>query len=94
MSDLSAQDRSRFRQMFENADVVEEIWEADAACREYAHISFFAEPGQSLEPAKIVCSLCLVRDECLAFAIEHDLNDGVFGGLSPRERARLGRVAA
>lgn len=69
-------------------------WEADAACREYPHVVFFAERGQSLEPAKVVCSLCLVRDDCLSFALEHGFTEGVFGGLSPRERARLGRVAA
>jgi len=31
------------------------------------------------------CARCLVRDSCLAYALEHDERDGVLGGLSTRE---------
>ncbi|TML93581.1 MAG: hypothetical protein E6G06_01730 [Actinobacteria bacterium] len=34
------------------------------------------------EPARAVCGRCLMRDECLAFALEHHER----GGLSRRER--------
>jgi WhiB family redox-sensing transcriptional regulator len=39
--------------------------------------------------AKAVCRECPVRDECLAYALDHREHDGVWGGLSARERRRL-----
>ncbi len=36
--------------------------------------------------AKAICARCLVRDECLNFAIENEENYGIWGGLTPKER--------
>lgn len=68
-------------------------WQADALCKEpsHAHISWHPGRGEDTRPAKAVCGRCLVREECLAFALEHE-NDGgntrvgIWGGLSARER--------
>jgi WhiB family redox-sensing transcriptional regulator len=46
-------------------------WMRDAACREHPEVSFYAELGESLEPARAVCAGCLVRDECLGHALDH-----------------------
>lgn len=40
-------------------------------------------------PAKAVCAGCPVRAECLAFALEHGLDDGIFGGLDAADRRAL-----
>jgi len=65
-------------------------WHRDAACRGHTDL-FFPIRGQATEPAKAICATCLVRDECLAAALE--MGDGgpvgVWGGMSARERKKL-----
>jgi WhiB family redox-sensing transcriptional regulator len=39
--------------------------------------------------AQQVCARCEVRGECLEFALEHEEAHGIWGGLTPRGRARL-----
>lgn len=36
--------------------------------------------------AKAICADCPVRASCLAFALEHDLQENIWGGLLPDER--------
>jgi WhiB family redox-sensing transcriptional regulator len=43
------------------------------------------------EEAKAVCAGCPVRPDCLAFALDTEQNDGVWGGLSETERRALKR---
>ena len=64
-------------------------WHRDAACRGYADL-FFPTRGQAIEPAKAICARCLVRDECLAAALEMG-DGGVWGGTSASERKKLRR---
>jgi WhiB family redox-sensing transcriptional regulator len=64
-------------------------WQRDALCREYPPQMFFPSSGASFEPAREVCGRCLVRDACLAFALEHEEPDGCWGGLSGHERRAL-----
>lgn len=66
-------------------------WQADAACHEHPEVNFFPPPGQSGDDARAVCARCLVRDECLAFAIETRTECGFFGGTSGNERKKLWR---
>lgn len=71
-------------------------WENDAACQEYPPELFF-DDGM-IEEAKAACAGCLVRAECLAYAlaIEENQQDifGVWGGMaaSERERMRAGQL--
>jgi WhiB family redox-sensing transcriptional regulator len=74
-------------------------WHADALCREHPEISWFPEHGESTTPARAVCARCLVREECLEYALDDPgaLRWGVWGGTTERERRALrrqGRVAA
>jgi WhiB family transcriptional regulator, redox-sensing transcriptional regulator len=68
-----------------------EAWQADALCNEYsAHADWwFPPPGIPTKPARRVCERCLVRNECLAFAVDHHILDGVWGGTTGQERRRL-----
>ena len=69
-------------------------WHADAACREHPEVTFYPTRGDDTRPAKQVCAGCLVRDECLADAVEHNELHGVWGGTSYKERKVLRRHAA
>lgn len=39
--------------------------------------------------ARLVCASCPVAGECLAYAIDNGENDGMWGGMDPRERWEL-----
>ena len=69
--------------------VVRPPWMADALCRERPEVEFFVDVGEDVEPAKAVCAGCLVKVECLAFALNTGVDHGVWGGTSPRARAAL-----
>jgi|SRR5882724_7430946 len=64
-------------------------WRADALCREYPDVAWFGKTERSSKAAKAVCSACLVRDECLAYAMADHTLDGIWGGLTRRERGQL-----
>ena len=70
-------------------------WVADAACREHTEVDFFPERGEFLDEARAVCAGCLVRRDCLAYALDHGVV-GVWGGTSGRGRwsARPSRPGA
>jgi hypothetical protein len=73
---------------------VETRWQHDAACQEAADPDvFFPGKSDSGEAAKQVCAGCPVTGECLEFALATmpaaDRDHGVYGGLTPAERARL-----
>lgn len=42
-----------------------------------------AQPNQG---AKALCQDCPAREACLQYALDHQIHDGVWGGLSYRER--------
>lgn len=50
---------------------------------------FFPERGESLEPAVKVCASCIVKTECLEYAIVNRERSGVWGGESERSRRRI-----
>lgn len=72
----------------------------DLAWQEYSNCLgvdpdlFFPERGASTREAKEVCRGCVVREECLEFAIRHGEKFGIWGGLSERERRRIRRERA
>jgi WhiB family redox-sensing transcriptional regulator len=67
-------------------------WAADAACREHPELDWFPSRGEAHTSQKAVCSGCLVRDECLAYAMATGVTCGVWGGTSERERRQLRRI--
>jgi WhiB family redox-sensing transcriptional regulator len=50
---------------------------------------FFPERGAPTSDAREVCRGCLVRAECLNYALATNEQHGIWGGLSGRERRRL-----
>ncbi len=64
-------------------------WQADALCIEYPDVDWFAERGEKAEAAKAVCGRCLVQLECRDYAVVNDIREGIWGGLSDRERRQL-----
>jgi WhiB family redox-sensing transcriptional regulator len=52
---------------------------------------FYPIRGEATAPAKAVCRDCIVRVDCLEFALDNREKFGVWGGLSERERRRVRR---
>lgn len=67
-------------------------WYADALCAQVDPAPFYPEDGGSIRPAKQVCAMCPVRDQCRAYALENDEQWGVWGGMSESDRRKLRRA--
>jgi WhiB family transcriptional regulator, redox-sensing transcriptional regulator len=63
-------------------------WHEQAACVDVPTRRFFPERGAAVLTASVkrVCQGCPVRLECLEFALAENIQHGVWGGTSPRER--------
>ena len=65
-----------------------EDWSARAACRTTDPDALFVQ-GAAQNRAKALCSGCVVRTECLADALDNEVEFGVWGGMTERERRAL-----
>ncbi len=72
----------------------ERDWQTKANCMGVDPDLFFPERGASTREAKEVCRGCVVREDCLEFALANGEKFGIWGGLSERERRRLRRARA
>ena len=67
-------------------------WWSDARCNDNAATLsglFFSEELLDIARAKAICSKCPVQAECLAEALENQIEWGVWGGMTERERRAL-----
>lgn len=70
----------------------ERSWQIQANCMGVDPDLFFPERGSSTREAKEVCRGCVVRVDCLEFAIANGEKFGIWGGMSERERRRVRRA--
>jgi WhiB family transcriptional regulator, redox-sensing transcriptional regulator len=54
-------------------------------------ISAKGPAARQIARAKTICTGCEVRQECLEFAMTHDLTYGIWGGTTPEDRQRARR---
>jgi WhiB family redox-sensing transcriptional regulator len=69
-------------------------WRHQAACRDVDPLLFDydpeTDPEAKAEPARRICAGCPVRAACLSYALSQPAEDdsvGIYGGLTPAERA-------
>ena len=65
-----------------------EDWTPRAACRTTSPDQLFVR-GAEQNKAKQLCTGCPVRTECLAEALDNQIEWGVWGGMTERERRAL-----
>src|SRR5215210_3108057 len=65
-----------------------EDWSVRAACRTTDPDALFVQ-GAAQNRAKALCNGCVVRTECLADALDNQVEFGVWGGMTERERRGL-----
>ena len=63
-------------------------WATRGACRTSDPDALFVQ-GAAQNRAKAVCMGCPVRTECLADALDNEIEFGVWGGMTERERRAL-----
>ena len=71
-----------------------ESWQMFSNCLGVDPDLFFPERGASTKEAKGVCQGCVVREDCLEYALANGEKFGIWGGLSERERRRIRRQRA
>lgn len=66
-------------------------WMKDAKCFGLGNERFFPEPGCTFQARQACdyCQDCLVKDECLAFSLNNNIQHGVWGGMTWTNRERL-----
>lgn len=69
-------------------------WNQHAACLGCDPELWFPDRGESTREAKEVCRGCVVREDCLEYALANVEKFGIWGGKSERERRLLRRERA
>ena len=70
------------------------MWQDSAACKDADSRLFLTGVTSRVNQAKQICATCLVRNECLAFAIAHeDFEPHVYGGMTGEERRKFASAA-
>ena len=69
------------------------MWQFQAMCSLENSEIFFSGLASRVAKAKAICSACPVQKQCLDFAISNNIEEGIFGGLTPNERKSLVSVA-
>ncbi len=67
------------------------LWRQSARCRGVDPAIFYpvSEDESAAEAAKEICNACPVREVCLDHALARREKEGVWGGLTERERRRI-----
>lgn len=66
------------------------MWMDDAACKSAPNPDdFFPENGPAPDDKLDLCRACPVRLQCLNYALENGIDDGLWGGMYGRARQRL-----
>lgn len=69
--------------------VGEITWRQRGACNGLDPAVFFPDSDENAEEAKAICDICSVRLSCLEHALAMRERDGVWGGMTERERRRI-----
>ncbi|MDH3425153.1 MAG: WhiB family transcriptional regulator [Acidimicrobiia bacterium] len=78
-----------------NLELLEEThWRDRAACRGAVSDVFFptSEDVGLISAAKEMCAACPVQETCLSYAVETNQTEGIWGGLTARQRRRIRRT--
>ena len=70
-------------------------WMRRGACVGSEPMAFFLPSSfgaKATAATKRICAGCPVREQCLDFAITENMQEGIWGGLTVRERGRIRRM--
>ena len=67
------------------------MWRQQAACRGVDSKIFYPLTEEEAQEAKFICAQCTVRKACTEYAMRNYERNGVWGGMTERERRRIFR---
>lgn len=68
------------------------MFQDQAACTAADFELFFGEYASRIHAAKAICATCPVASKCLQFALDDNIEFGIYGGKTPAERKALVNV--
>ena len=68
------------------------MFQDKALCTPADEALFFSELASKVAKAKAICATCPVASKCLQFALDDNIEFGIFGGYTPAERKALVNV--
>ncbi len=75
--------------LVEHSNTERAAWRGKAACKGVDPDLFYPIKDSDAEDAKAVCQQCPVRVPCLEYALANNEKEGVWGGLTERERRTI-----
>jgi WhiB family transcriptional regulator, redox-sensing transcriptional regulator len=72
-----------------DGDTDSTLWRQFAHCLDHDPDLWYPLEANAGAEAVRICSTCPVRLDCLAWALEHNEREGIWGGMSARRRQRL-----
>jgi WhiB family redox-sensing transcriptional regulator len=71
-------------------ELTPEFWMRDAECGSVEDPDlFFSNRMEDIKVATDTCRLCIVRFQCAEYALNNNIEEGVWGGLSENDRAMI-----
>ena len=64
----------------------------DGKCREYHPNTFFPSDSVGVSIARRICATCPMKAICLEYALDNQIEHGIWGGTSERARRRMVRA--
>ncbi len=64
-------------------------WQEQAKCIGLDISMFYPDDENAAKEAKAICQECVVREECLEYALSIGERFGIWGGFTERQRRRL-----
>jgi WhiB family redox-sensing transcriptional regulator len=64
----------------------------EGKCRGYPPETFFPIDGLGVLAAQRICATCVVVQDCLKYAVDNNIDYGVWGGMGERERRNYSRA--
>ena len=68
-------------------------WMQFAACKNFGP-ELFHNDDRKAKGAKSICADCVVKEDCLNYALEERIHEGVWGGMTATERQSYRRRIA
>lgn len=62
-------------------------WRERAACRSKGVKDFFG--SGPTRKSRSMCSICVVKQQCLQFALDNEITYGIWGGVDSKERRTM-----
>ena len=64
-------------------------WMEKSSCIDLSPDIFFPSDGVGVITAKSICESCSVSKSCLEYALRNQIDHGVWGGCSERQRRKI-----